>query len=106
MQARKSIESVEQVSAIHQAISDQIVDHPQEPAPTSQNDKLDATLAVAKQLGFALSARALLFVALIGAFILGLSAMIKGGWMSLAVLIAYSLFTVIPIAYLEVRRRA
>jgi hypothetical protein len=47
----------------------------------------------------------LLLLALIGAFVLATMAMIWQTISSLEVLIAYATFTVIPVAYLETRRR-
>lgn len=56
-------------------------------------------------LGFALSARALLLLSLIGAFVLSLMAIQSQTLPALEVLIAYCVFTVLPVAYLEIRRR-
>jgi len=56
-------------------------------------------------LGYALSARGLLLLALIGAFVLSVMATLSQTLPSLYVLVAYCIFTVIPVAYLEVRRR-
>lgn len=55
-------------------------------------------------LGFALSARALLLLSLIFAFVLGLKAMDLQTPMALGILAAYCMFTVVPVAYLEVRK--
>ena len=51
-----------------------------------------------------LSARALLLLSLLGAFILATMAMTLQTTAALAVLIGYATFTVIPVAYLETRR--
>ncbi len=57
-------------------------------------------------LGYALSARSLLLLALVGAFVLAVQAMSNQTLASLEVLIAYAVFTVIPVSYLEIRRRS
>ena len=51
-----------------------------------------------------LSARALLLLSLLGAFVLATMAMMLQTTAALAVLIGYATFTVIPVAYLETRR--
>jgi hypothetical protein len=61
---------------------------------------------VFKALGLALSARALLLLSLLGAFILAVMAMEAQSLASLEVLIIYGIFTVLPVAYLEIKRRA
>jgi multidrug transporter EmrE-like cation transporter len=45
-----------------------------------------------------------LLIALLGAFVLATMAMLAQSLPALEVLIAYAILTVIPIAYLEVRR--
>lgn len=55
-------------------------------------------------LGYALSARALLLLALVGAFILAILTARQPTYFSLALLTIYCAFTVVPIAYLEVRK--
>jgi multidrug transporter EmrE-like cation transporter len=65
----------------------------------------DPVTAALQAIGFALSARALLLIALVGAFVLAVMAMLAQTLPSLEVLIAYAIFTVIPVSYLEVRRR-
>jgi len=57
-------------------------------------------------LGYALSARALLLLSLIGAFVLSLMAIQSQTLPALEVLVAYCVFTVVPVCILEVRRRA
>ena len=54
----------------------------------------------------ALSTRALLLLALMGAFVLSVMAMSNQTTMALAVLIAYAALTVLPVTFLEVWRRA
>lgn len=61
----------------------------------------DAIVAVFAALGYVLSARMLLLLSITGAFVLGVIAMVSPSPMRLGVLIAYVLFTVIPIALLE-----
>jgi hypothetical protein len=58
-----------------------------------------------KALGFALSARAILLVALLGAFVLAVMAVNSQSIISLEILAVYGIFGVIPVAYLEARRR-
>ena len=54
----------------------------------------------------ALSARALLFLALVGAFVIGVFAMLNRDFMSLAILMIYAGLTVIPVVWLELNKRA
>lgn len=61
-------------------------------------------MAAFKAAGYVLSARALLLLALLGAFALATMAMILQTIPALEVLVAYATFTVIPVAYLETRR--
>lgn len=78
---------------------------PQTTPTPQQSSTLDLVVAAFAGLGYALSARALLLLALIGAFVLSVMATTAQTFASLYVLIAYCLFTVIPVAYLEIRRR-
>jgi hypothetical protein len=73
--------------------------------PAPQPSTLDVVVGAFSALGYALSARALLLLSLIGAFVLSLMAITSQTLAALEVLIAYCCFTVIPVAYLEVRRR-
>ena len=57
-------------------------------------------------LGYALSARALLLLSLIGAFSLACMAMTRGDNPGLMVLVAFCLLTVVPVTILEIRRRS
>jgi hypothetical protein len=66
---------------------------------------LEVVVAAFGALGYALSARALLLLSLIGAFVLAVMSVTTQTRASLYVLVAYCVFTVIPVAYLEVRRR-
>ena len=65
----------------------------------------EAIVATFRSLGYVLSARALLLLALVFAFVLAVMAMISQTQFSLYVLLAGSAFTVLPVAYLETRRR-
>ena len=71
------------------------------PSPKSPTD--EAMEAAFRAVGFALSARALLLLALIGAFVLAVMAMI-GPVDRLWVLCAYCCLMVIPLVFLEVRK--
>lgn len=78
----------------------------QTPTPTpAQPSTLEVVVTAFGALGYALSARALLLLALIGAFVLAVMSITTQTPASLYVLVAYCVFTVIPVAYLEVRRR-
>lgn len=81
---------------------------PPQPVPAPPTPKIDDTaimIAAANMLIKALSVRALLAMALVGAFIIGVFAMAKGDAMSLWTLGVYAAVTVIPVALLEMRRR-
>ena len=66
---------------------------------------MEVTLSAFAALGYALSARALLLLSLIGAFVLSLMAISSQTLPALEVLVAYCLFTIIPVAWLEIKRR-
>ena len=53
-----------------------------------------------------LSLRSLLLLTLIGAFTLAMRVMSEPSPMTLGVLVAFCLFTVVPLAYLEIRRKS
>lgn len=53
----------------------------------------------------ALSARALLAMAFLGAFILGAVTIIRADWVSVGVLTVYCVATICPITLLEMRRK-
>lgn len=61
-------------------------------------------MAAYRAAGYVLSARALLLLTLVGAFVLAVFATISQTLPSLEVLIAYAITTVGPVAYLEIRR--
>ena len=69
------------------------------PQPTRA---IEHVLALA---GYAVSARALLLLALIAAFILAVMAMMTETMIRVYVLIAYSVLVVLPIVGLEIRKR-
>ena len=77
----------------------------QPPTASTQVSSAPDLVSAFKALGYILSARALLLLALIGAFVLAVMATLYQTLPSLEVLIAYAMFTVIPVAYLETRRR-
>lgn len=79
-----------------------------ETAPTPEPARRDGEvmLTVFKALGYALSARGLLFLSLIGAFALACMAMVDPTAIKIAVLIVYAAATVIPVTTLEIRKRA
>ena len=63
----------------------------------------EAMEAAFKAVGFALSARALLFLALVGSFVLALLAM-TGNSSRLWVLGTYCILVILPLVFLEVRK--
>ena len=71
--------------------------------PESQPTR--AIEAVLQLAGYAVSARALLLLALIAAFILAVMAMMTETMIRVYVLIAYSVLVVLPIVGLEIRKR-
>lgn len=73
--------------------------------PTLPPSTLQLLLTAFAGLGYALSARALLLLALIGAFVLAVMAMQAQTQAALMVFAAYALGTVVPVTYLEIRRR-
>jgi hypothetical protein len=76
-----------------------------EPAEPREPSTSEVLLLAFQSLGYALSARALLMLALVGAFTLGVMAMLNGKLMSLAILAVYAVLTVIPMVVLELRKR-
>jgi hypothetical protein len=74
-------------------------------SPISTAGGLSSVEAVLKLAAYAVSARALLFVALCGAFVLAVMAMATESLMRLYVLGAYAIFTIVPITVLEIRKR-
>ena len=72
------------------------------PPPTKSISTVEAVLRLA---GYALSARALLLLALIAAFVLAVMAMATESLMRLYVLVAYCFLVVAPVVALEIRKR-
>lgn len=75
------------------------------PAPREPRTS-EILLAAFQALGYSLSARALLLLALVGAFVIGVLAMRNRDLMSLAILAIYAGLTVIPVVWLEINKRA
>lgn len=73
-------------------------------APQAPSQTGEVLLMAFTGLGYALSARALLLLALVGAFVLAIFAVERGTGMSLGVLVAYMLGTVVPVTVLEIRK--
>ena len=107
--SKVSLLSVEEVPDAPRKTRAEIPQHllnpPTPSQPTSSEaTKLDTIAAVLKAAGFALSARALLLLALIGAFVLSLQAMASQTTAAMEILAIYGAFTILPVAYLETRR--
>lgn len=82
---------------------------PDPQGPPERHDEysiLNVTVAAFTGLGFALSARALLLLALIGAFVLAVLAAMAQTTSTLYVLIAFSILVVLPVTCLEFFRRS
>lgn len=77
---------------------------PQTPPAERQPSILSVTVAAFTALGYALSARALLLLSLIGAFVLAMRVIDNQTPLALGTLVAYGALTVLPFAYLEVRK--
>lgn len=73
-----------------------------EPPKTVDPRRLELMLRVVVQV---LSLRAIMLLSMIGAFVLATRAMADQTYMALGVLGVYCLFGIIPIAYLEIRRK-
>jgi hypothetical protein len=76
---------------------------PAVPQTVAQADQTELLITAYRLCAKALSARALLLIALLGAFMLAAGAMIKGGVPAMVVLGLYTVLTVIPIVVLELR---
>lgn len=74
-------------------------------AVSSKADTMDVMLAAFQALAFAISARALLMLSIVGAFVLAVLAMEMPDGMRLGILIAYAVLVVVPMCFLEFRRR-
>lgn len=77
---------------------------PTRPQP-SEPAAIDVVVAAFSALGYALSARAILLLSLIGAFALAMRAMSSQTPASLYVTIAYCVLVVLPVVGLEIRKR-
>jgi hypothetical protein len=79
---------------------------PQPPLPSSveTTEKSTAFMDMMEAISMILSARAILFLVLIGAFILAASAMISPTAMRLGILCAYCVLGVLPCVWLELRK--
>ena len=75
------------------------------PSPTKPTSTAGQIEPILKLAGYALSARALLLLALVGAFVLAVMAMATESLMRLYVLVSYCLLVVAPIVALEIRKR-
>jgi hypothetical protein len=87
-----------------QAVSSNLLQPPAPPSPPVAG-VADVVLAAFAGLGYALSARALLLLALIGGFVLAVMAIRIGSTAALLVLIAYGVLVMLPLVFLEVRKR-
>lgn len=85
-----------------QRSSDPPTSPPVYPEPTAMQVAVHAFAA----LGYALSARALLLLALIGMFVIAVMALVTQAMFSLYILLAFGGLTVLPFAVLEIRRRS
>ena len=74
-------------------------------SPISTAGGLSSVEAVLKLAGYALSARALLFLALCGAFVLAVMAMATESLMRLYIVAIYGVFAILPVVVLEIRKR-
>lgn len=79
-------------------------DPPPPPMPTPENPTSSQSFSSLELLVAALSARSLLMLALIGAFVLSIYVMMHESPLNLAALVVYCLFAILPVAYLEIRR--
>lgn len=62
-------------------------------------------LTVLRAISRILAIRLLLFLSLVGGFALAVMAMVQQSWLSLALVVAFVLLTVAPLAYLEIAGR-
>jgi hypothetical protein len=76
---------------------------PAQPAPGASTG--DIIIAAFSALGYALSARAILMMAILGAFVLALKAMDNQTMASLYVFVAWAIGAVLPATILEIRKR-
>jgi hypothetical protein len=79
--------------------------HPEFPFIIQREEVSDVLLAAFAALGYAVSARALLFLALIGAFCLAVMAMLSQTVMAAVLLGLFCTLTVAPLVYLELHAK-
>ena len=72
--------------------------------PAADPGAMSAVVTAFTGLGYALSARALLLLALTGAFVLAVLVLTTKSVLGLGVLVVYVLFTVVPVTILEIRK--
>lgn len=75
------------------------------PVIIQREEVSDVLLAAFAALGYAVSARFLLFLSLIGAFALSVMSMLSQSVMSVTILSLYCLLTVLPLVFLELRAK-
>jgi hypothetical protein len=98
-------ELVDDLRAAHASPRSPRAPRAEEPAEVqSSNRALETAVTVIQAGAYALSARALLLLAMIGVFVLADQAMASQTLTSLIVLVIYGLLTVPALTYLEVRR--
>ena len=78
---------------------------PTKPDPSTEWRNPSLTEQTLRLAGYALSARALLLLALIGAFTLAVLAMMTETLVRVYILVAYCVLVVLPIVGLEIRKR-
>lgn len=74
-------------------------------APPPKVDDLAVLKMTMRLVGLALSARALLLLGLVGAFILAVLATLGDGWKGPIVLVCYAVLVLIPLVILELRKK-
>ena len=77
---------------------------PEAPPPVNTPEKSTAFMDMMEAISLVLSARAILLLTLIGAFVLAASAMFNPTGMRLGILCAYCVLAVLPCVWLETRK--
>jgi hypothetical protein len=90
-----------QIANLRGEIREALLAQPVVHATPATTDTMSVLLAAFSGLGYALSARALLLLALVGAFVLALVDHSVGGLVALGL---YGLFAVLPVTALEIRK--
>ena len=75
------------------------------PVIVQRQEVSDVLLSAFAALGYAVSARALLFLALVGAFALSVMAMLDQTTMSAIVLCIYLVLIILPMVFLELKAK-